>query len=127
MINHPYTVRLAKTLPYFAFLLQTVTCDRGHCIIYKLGAPLIPLFLSNPPSLHLTASRTRLLYQADLILSSRPFYILFSIMNPKSISSSRFKQLPRESPLSHFLSRHDDLLYSGFITRLDRSPVRAKR
>jgi len=44
-----------------------------------------------------------------------------------SISSSRFKQLPRESPLSHFLSRHDDSLFSGFITRLDRSPIRAKR
>jgi len=48
-------------------------------------------------------------------------------MNPKSISSSRFKQLPRESPLSQFLSRHDDPLYSGFITRLDRSPIKAKR
>ena len=48
-------------------------------------------------------------------------------MNPKSVSSSRFKQLPRESPLSQFLSRHDDSLFSGFITRLDRSPIRAKR
>jgi len=48
-------------------------------------------------------------------------------MNPKSISSSRFKQLPRESPLSQFLSRHDDSIFSGFITRLDRSPIRAKR
>jgi len=48
-------------------------------------------------------------------------------MNSKSISSSRFKQLPRESSLSHFLSQHDDSLYSGFITRLDRSPIKAKR
>ena len=48
-------------------------------------------------------------------------------MNPKSISSSRFKQLPRESSLSQFLSRHDDSNFSGFITRLDRSPIRAKR
>jgi len=48
-------------------------------------------------------------------------------MNPKSIASSRFKQLPRQSLLSQFLSRHDDSLYSGFITRLDRSPIRAKR
>jgi len=48
-------------------------------------------------------------------------------MNPKSIPSSRFKQIPRESSLSQFLSQHDDSLYSGFITRLDRSPIRAKR
>jgi len=48
-------------------------------------------------------------------------------MNPKSISSSRFKQLPRHSLLSQFLSRHDDSLYSGFISRLDRSPIKAKR
>jgi len=44
-----------------------------------------------------------------------------------SVSSSRFKQIPRDSSLSHFLSQHDDSLYSGFITRLDRSPIKAKR
>jgi hypothetical protein len=48
-------------------------------------------------------------------------------MNSMSVSSSRFKQIPRDSSLSHFLSQHDDLLYSGFITRLDRSPIKAKR
>jgi len=48
-------------------------------------------------------------------------------MNPKLIPSSRFKHLSSESFLSQFLSRHDDSLSSGFITRLDRSSIRAKR
>ncbi|KAF8963436.1 hypothetical protein BDZ97DRAFT_2075900 [Flammula alnicola] len=45
----------------------------------------------------------------------------------KSTAFSRFKQLPRSSLLADFLSRHDDPLRSGFITRLDRSPVAVKR
>jgi len=60
-------------------------------------------------------------------LSSRPFYIPIIPMDAKSTSSSRFKQLHGESFLSQFLSRHDDPLCSGFITRLDRSPIKAKR
>lgn len=45
----------------------------------------------------------------------------------KSNSHSRFKQLPRDSLLAQFLSRHDDSQNCGFITRLDRSPLAAKR
>jgi len=45
----------------------------------------------------------------------------------KSNTPSRFKQLPRNSPLAQFLSRHDDSHNHGFITRLDRSPLAAKR
>ncbi|KAF8159668.1 hypothetical protein B0H34DRAFT_796890 [Crassisporium funariophilum] len=48
-------------------------------------------------------------------------------MSTKAMSNSRFKQLPRQSHLAQFLSRHDDALRSGFITRLDRSPIHAKR
>ncbi|KAF9054378.1 hypothetical protein BJ165DRAFT_1337436 [Panaeolus papilionaceus] len=45
----------------------------------------------------------------------------------KANASSRFNSLPRNSALSLFLTRHDDALHSGFITRLDRSPVSAKK
>jgi hypothetical protein len=44
----------------------------------------------------------------------------------QSISSSRFNKLPTASPLSRFLSKHDASHHSGFITRLDRSPVKSK-
>jgi len=44
----------------------------------------------------------------------------------KSSVSSRFRQLPRDAPLSQFLSMHDSQ-GRGFITRLDRSPISAKR
>ncbi|KIM44925.1 hypothetical protein M413DRAFT_366511 [Hebeloma cylindrosporum] len=45
----------------------------------------------------------------------------------KSNTPSRFKQLPRDSLLAQFLSRHDDSHNRGFITRIDRSPLAAKR
>ncbi|KAF9525139.1 hypothetical protein CPB83DRAFT_860067 [Crepidotus variabilis] len=45
-------------------------------------------------------------------------------MKPSTIAS-RFKQLPRDSALAQFMSRHDD--GHGFITRLDRSPASSKR
>jgi hypothetical protein len=45
----------------------------------------------------------------------------------KSNTQSRFKQLPHDSLLAQFLSRHDDSQNHGFITRLDRSPIAAKR
>ncbi|KAF5316447.1 hypothetical protein D9619_006690 [Psilocybe cf. subviscida] len=44
----------------------------------------------------------------------------------QSISGSRFKKLSPAAPLSQFLSKHDASHNSGFITRLDRSPVRSK-
>ncbi|PPQ67702.1 hypothetical protein CVT24_002758 [Panaeolus cyanescens] len=45
----------------------------------------------------------------------------------KPNGASRFKSLPKNSSLSLFLSRHDDAICSGFITRLDRSPVSTKK
>ncbi|CAA7265108.1 unnamed protein product [Cyclocybe aegerita] len=45
----------------------------------------------------------------------------------RSTVASRFKQLPQNSPLSQFLTRHDDSQCRGFITRLDRSPLATKR
>ncbi|KJA23595.1 hypothetical protein HYPSUDRAFT_54301 [Hypholoma sublateritium FD-334 SS-4] len=44
----------------------------------------------------------------------------------KQPTSSRFRQLPPTSSLAQFLSLYDDSDHSGFITRLDRSPVSAK-
>jgi len=44
----------------------------------------------------------------------------------QSISSSRFRKLSTATPLSQFFSKHDASHHSGFITRLDRSPVKSK-
>jgi hypothetical protein len=41
--------------------------------------------------------------------------------------SSKFKQLPRNCSLAQFLTKHDDQLHNGFITRLDRSSIHLKR
>jgi len=44
-----------------------------------------------------------------------------------SACSSRFRQLPPNIALAHFLSKHDNHARSGFITRLDRSTVKHKK
>ncbi|EDR14091.1 uncharacterized protein LACBIDRAFT_321876 [Laccaria bicolor S238N-H82] len=41
--------------------------------------------------------------------------------------SSKFKQLPSNCSLAQFLTKHDDQLHNGFITRLDRSSIHLKR